>query len=94
MSTPLKHTKVTTPQTEMNRLYERVGQEQFLIGTTEHRVRNESYAPALRDTKQKEHLEYHRDGVLIAVLFRYTRADDTVRISPKMLLIDNIRYCS
>ena len=56
-------------------------------------VGDDSYSPTMRDTVRKEHLEYHRSGVLVAVAFRYTRAEGSIRFSPKMLLIDGVRHC-
>jgi hypothetical protein len=93
MSSPPKDNKLITNQTRLNDLFREFGGPAFLNGCEELVVRSDSFTPEFHDTIRKEHLEYRRDSVLVCVAFRYTRMDGTVRFSPKMLLVDDIRHC-
>jgi hypothetical protein len=93
MSTPIEHNKLITDQAEMNRLFGQAGGEGSLADCQAARVRDESFDPAFHQTIRKELWEYHRDGQLVALIFRYTRQGGETRLSPKMLLIGTVRHC-
>jgi hypothetical protein len=78
----------------MNRLFADSGGMKMFADCEERPVGDESFFPFPHiETIRKQHFEYHRDGVLIGVTFLYTRKDNSTRLSPKMLLIGDVRHC-
>ena len=77
----------------MNRLFTENGGEVLFSNCEKRCVGDETFSPLTHETTRKQHFEYHQDGVLIGVTFLYTRRDNSTRLSPKMLLIGNIRHC-